>query len=188
MCINCNLVAPLQHDMCELLGVPKNTYGVVSNTFDIIEHLLIDIQLSIKYGDVPSISQYKPKDKETLTNKLYQYLKDNNLFHHIDNMLKDVEYSSVVDRSFINYVLVKYFEIDWNHDPTDDVVDNFAVPIELLTINPKRLRECIGKTTFKQLEMIPDELIEKYKITDKKAIQYELVMLPEQKYYTLLNE
>ncbi len=182
MCINCNLVAPLHHEICDLLGISKNTYGTVSNTFGIIESLLIDIQLNLKCKDIVSATEYKPKDSDTLTYKLYQYLVDKNLFYHIENMLKD-EYTSIVDRSFINYVLFKYFKIDRINDALDNVVDTFIVPIELLSYEPKRLRACFSKTTFKQIEIIPDNLIQNYKITDEKAIQYGLIMLSKQKYY-----
>ena len=184
MCINCNLVAPLQHDVCELLGIPRNVYGVVSNTFDVLENLLVDISLSLKYNDISSITDYAPNKRDASIHMLFQFLVEHKLFHHIETLLKNTErYSSVVDRSFVNYVLVKYFEIDWTNDYS--MVDSFAVPVDLLATDPKRLRACIGKTSYKQIELIPQDIIQKYKITNDKAIEYDIQLLPDQQFYNL---
>jgi hypothetical protein len=177
MCINCNLVAPIQHEICNLLGIPYNLYGMVSNTCDILNNAIINESMA---------NTYDIKNEQTKSMKLYKYLIEHDLLHHITTLITNEKYTSVVEQSFINYVMVKYFTIDWKNDP--DVVEQLNVPIELLSSEPERFRKCIGKVTYKQVELIPDEIIQKYKVTSDKAIAYGLILLPNQIFYIKVDE
>ena len=33
MCINCNLIAPVKHYICDLLGIEHNTYGFPASVY-----------------------------------------------------------------------------------------------------------------------------------------------------------
>jgi tetrahydromethanopterin S-methyltransferase subunit G len=46
-----------------------------------------------------------------------------------------------------------------------------------------RLRKCIGITTFKQVEIIPSDVIQKHKIKKDIGIEYGLIFLEEQEFY-----
>lgn len=186
MCINCNLVAPIEHNICDLLGIPRNVYGVSSSCLDILSSLLSTHHVMRKKNEKidgvsgdslqttrVSILRFLNQDEM----KLYNYLVENDLLHYLEN---DTSFS-IVDHSFINFVFFKYFEIDWKGDP--GVVDNFKIPVELLTRDPVRLRGNIGRVTYKQVEVIPQEHIEKWKVKGPSACgDYGLVMLPEQRY------
>jgi len=183
MCINCNLVAPIEHNICDLLGIPRNVYGVSSCCLDILSVLLSHLHImkknnrnmedSISEGGV-SWGGGLLTDGER---RLYDYLVENDLLHHIEN---DTSFS-IVDHSFINFVSAKYFEMDWKNDP--DIVDKFRVPVELLTSDVERLRGNIGRVTYKQVEVIPWDLIVKWKVKSPSACgDYGLVMLPEQRF------
>lgn len=180
MCINCNLVSPVQHQIADMLGIPRNTYGIISNTFDVLQDLLVDMQLYNKYET--SHQPYKPtriiKDK---TLDLYNYLVENNLFHYLEDIKTNNIYCSVVNQSIVNWVLCKYLHIEWVN--SDEIVQSFSVPLDLLTTNPARLKDCIGTTTFSQIELIPYDIIHKYKFKKQSAIDYGIRMLPEQNFY-----
>ena len=179
MCINSNLVAPVRHEICDLLGIPRNVYGVVSSAFNILEQLISEVRIYKKYGRIDTT-------KEGAVIKLYKYLVENDLIHYIEEMLEnDVKHSSIVEQSFINFELVKYFVTDapvsgWVCDP--GVVDNFRVPVELLTSDIVKLRKCIGKTKYQQIQLIPWKIIKKLKVRKDKAIEYGLHILPQQKF------
>jgi hypothetical protein len=113
--------------------------------------------------------------------KLLDYLKEHDLFFHLQDIEKDGEYHSVVNQQIVNYVLVKYLEIDWMND--DSIVSQFRVPVELLTSDVSRLKACIGPTTFSQKEVIPLDIIDKYKITSEPAFKYGIRMLDGQTYW-----
>lgn len=183
MCINCNLVSPVQHQIADMLGIPRNKYGIVSNTFDVLQDLLVDMYMYEKYNSSSKKSvPYKPDmPKYAQTHKLYDYLVEHNLFHYLEDFTDKSEYHSVVNQQMINYVLVKFMTIDWQND--ESIVDTFCVPVELLTTDVQRLKRCIGPTTFSQKELIPSDIIEKYKITSEPAIAYKICMLPEQEYF-----
>jgi len=179
MCINCNLVAPIEHNICDLLGIPRNVYGVSSNCLDILSGLLSNLHVMRKNKEdslgTTSVSWLRMLNP--LEIKLYNYLVENDLIHYIEN---DTSFS-IVDHSFINFVFVKYFEMDWKNDPV--IVDKFRVPVELLTSDVERLRGNIGRVTYKQVEVIPWDLIEKWKVKGPSACgDYGLVMLPEQRF------
>jgi len=71
MCINCNLVAPVEHHICDLLGIQYNIYGVVSNTFDILNKLLIDMEIQKKNYNLKSCIDYKPNQEESKMIKIF---------------------------------------------------------------------------------------------------------------------
>lgn len=178
MCINCNLVAPIRHQICDLLGIPRNVYGGFSSAFGVLEQLIIDMSRYKRNGGGYDTTKDLPEVK------LYNYLVENDLIHYIEEMLdKGGEHSSVVESSFINFALVKYFVTDapqsgWVSDP--GVVDNFRVPCELITSDVERLRRCIGKTRYQQIQLIPQDVIKKWKLKKDKAIEYDLNILHEQ--------
>ena len=178
MFINCNLVAPVRHEICDLLGIPRNVYGAVSSSFDVLERLISDMRIYKK-----KISGYYTT-KDLPEGKLYKYLLENDLIHYVEEMLeKDDKHSSIVEMSFINFVLVKYFVTDapasgWV--PDSEVVDDFRVPVELLTSDIGKIRRSIGKTKYHQIELIPRGIIKKWKVRKDKAIEYGLHILPEQ--------
>lgn len=196
MCINCNLIAPVQHQIADMLGIPRNTYGIVSNTFDILQDLLVDVLMYEKYdrqefNDQPYKIENKPeglkkanleKDPRFLRTKdLYNYLVENDLFHYLEDIIKEGLHMPVNLR-IMNYVLAKYIKTDWVND--DKIVDTFKVPVNLLSSDEDRLRRCIGPTTFIQEELFPEDTIQKYKIFEQPAIDYNIQILPEQIFYT----
>lgn len=193
MCINCNLIAPVQHQIADMLGIPRNTYGIVSNTFDILQDLLVDMLMYEKYdrkdfNDQPYKIENKPerlksslKDPRFLkTLNLYNYLVENDLFHYLEDIIKKGSHMPVNLR-IMNFVLYKYIKTDWIND--DKIVDTFKVPVNLLSSEEDRLRRCIGPTTFIQEELFPEDKIQKYKILEQSAIDYNIQILPEQNFF-----
>jgi hypothetical protein len=184
-------VAPVEHHVCDLLGIPYNTYGIVSNTFDILNELLVDMEIQRKHDNLKSGKKYNPSKYQYTDNKnqeeskmikLYNYLIENDKFSIISKMIDDnVDHCSVVEQHFINYLLVKYFVNDWVNN--DIIVNSFKIPVSLITTEESRLRKCIGITTFKQVEIIPSDVIQKHKIKKDIGIEYGLIFLEEQEFY-----
>lgn len=169
MCVNCNLIAPITHEICDLLGIPRNVYGVRSNELDILQKLTYE-PWPLKTAD------------ENVT-KLHNYLVENK----DDNGISLIQYiekvSNVVEQHFINYVLMKYFVTNNNWKPAPEIVDSFKVPAHLLSSDPQMLRRCFGKTQYHQIELIPYNLIKKYKVTKDKADAYGIYVFPQQPFY-----
>jgi hypothetical protein len=178
MCINCNIVAPLSHKICDLLGVPRNRYGVVSNTFGTLVHLIIDINSNIKDGMYVKSSPFLDiRGKELL-----KYMEDNDLLHYLLELCTEgVNHPTVVNRQVINYKYYTHFTSNWTHDP--DIVHQFKVPLQLLTDEPERLTKCIGRVDFQQTTIIPEETVQENRFTREAADRYSISLLPEQTFY-----
>ncbi len=188
MCINCNLTAPINHHICDLLGIPRNQYGVVSNSMDILDQLITYIGLDYRYnkstdGEITLklLNTSKNERSETII-KLYEYLNDHNLYIYIENLVKDAEYHpSCVDRRIINYIGYKYFDNNWINDTS--VLENFKVPLELLSSDADRMKSLFGRVKYIQTELIPDDIVDKLRLTRENAELYDFQMLPEQNFY-----
>jgi hypothetical protein len=170
MCVNCNLLAPVQHDICDLLGIPRNVYGVASNGLDVLSEVHSKVRV------------YREKVEDQLhghAKLLHDYLVER--APEILRRFVGDGMHGVVDHSFVNFVCVKNFEVEWTNEP--EVVDTFKVPLELLTTDPARLRRVIGRVAYRQVELIPEELVKRYKIRADGARDYGIVMLPGQTYY-----
>ncbi len=182
MCINCNLTAPMHHRICDLLGVPKNEYGIVSNTFNKLVDFLLDIRFSRLYDNISNIEGFKP---DISNQELYQYLKGHDLVQYLVPLFEQEPHSdgsSVVDQHIYNYVLYKYFKAEWNND--DSIVEKFRVPVHLLSSEPERLKKCIGKVTYTQVELIPEDIIMKFKVRKEHATDYGIVVLEDQVFFS----
>lgn len=184
MCINCNLISPIHHRICDLLGIEYNLYGIVSNTFKHLVFLLADMSICKKHDNI-EYGKYKPsKYLQSKSKLLYDYLVDHDLIHYLYDIVYTNDYACVVEQSFINYLFYTYFDFDVDSEKDSmEIVSSFRVPVDLLTDDPKRLISCFTKVTFKQKEIIPDEHILKYKLIRENADKYNIIILDSQKFY-----
>ncbi len=183
-------MAPINHHICELLGIPMNQYAVVSNSMDILDHLISLIGLDYKYDESTNgeitLKLLKNCSNERDKRKilLYEYLNDHNLYIYIENLVKDAEYHpSCVDRRIINYIGYKYFDNNWINDTS--VFENFKVPLELLSSDVDRMKSLFGKVKYIQTEIIPDDIVDKLGLTRENTELYDFQMLPEQNFYNV---
>lgn len=182
MCINCNLISPIYHEIADMLGIPRNKYGMIARTFDVLIYLLIDLRTNKLYNNdeiYKPVNKYETPEKWVKIIKLYNYLVDNNLFHYLEKLIEKNQYSST-NQYFINYILVKYFKTEYEQDET--IINSFNVPLDLLSSEDNQLKKWIGTVTFTQIELIPDDIIQKYNVKEKDAIDYNIKLLPEQKF------
>jgi hypothetical protein len=182
MCINCNLIAPISHGVCDILGLPRNIYGFTSRSLDILEFLIVDIAYDAKIKQNHLGYDFVPKNLDSKCLKLYTYLKENGLYNKIIDMVnsgKD-KYVSTTDKTFVNYVLVKYFNIEWQNDET--ILDMFTIPLDLLASDSKILQQSIGTIKIVQKELIPLDILEKAKISKDDADAYGIVLLESQEF------
>lgn len=179
MCVNCNITAPLHHFVCDLLGLPQNTYGVSSNTFDILEEWLLLITSQKAKGELTSIYEFVPSPN---VEPLHNWLKEHDRLKEIDEaVFHKYAHVDIVDLSFINYLLAEHFQAKFERTP---VIDEFKVPVELLTTDVERLKRSICKATYSQCSSIPIEIVNKYKLVPQPAIDYGFQLLNDQRWFT----
>ncbi len=187
MCINCNLMAPLNHYVCELLDIPKNQYSIVSNSMDILDHLIISISLDYKHNETTDgkltikLIQNDTNERSKKMMELYLFLKNNDLYKYIETLVKENISPSCVDRNIINYLCYEYFDNNWVNEST--TLENCRIPLDLLASDVQRMKSLFGKTQYCQKEIIPEDLVNKIKLTREKTDLYDFHMLENQNFY-----
>lgn len=164
MCINCNLVAPIHDNVCELLGIPRRIYSCVSRTPETLYHLITSMSVDFKFNDQkPTV----PDKLGVQERKLYDYLLDNNLLAILENHAKTVQSAGIVDQGLINFVFYSYFKFDIA--PSDDIAEKIRVPLELLG-EKERIKNGIVKCTYTQEHPIPLSKLAKWKLSQDDII------------------
>lgn len=134
--INAVLLSPINHTICELLGIEKNCYGVVPKTMDVLAELIY----YLKEGESSDSEDANLDQKRT---NLLCYLQNKGL---IDNL---VNCEDIVDQTLVNNLTYTFF--DFKYDKVDSkIFDKFNIPIDLITTDPKSLKKCFGKLQVMQ--------------------------------------
>ena len=172
MCINCNIIAPMNHDVCDVLGLERNKYGLSSRSMEHLMYFLINFKYEA-YKIDPHIE------------KLETFLKQEGLYEPLKEAAergKGDRGWGLVDNSLFNFVLARYFEIT-NCTLGEGFFKSLKVPIELLTDAPERIGDRCFECTYEQILPIPRKVLESWKIGEafvrETANKYDFKLLQE---------
>lgn len=176
MCINCNLVAPLKHYVCDLLGLEKNMYGTAAMYYDSLTFALLDIG-----NDGPW--------KSGIGDKLLVYLEENGQIEGLKTAILEEDggpKGCATDNRVINFAFAKYFYRDG--EPVEDgFLEKLNIPVELLTLDTvedsTRYKPVIYRVKYTQKEAIPRSKLKRFCYTEedfvKNAARYGIKLLEE---------
>jgi hypothetical protein len=182
MCINCNLLCPISHGVCDILGIEKNKYGLASHALDTFNFLLIDILNHYRLHNLDS--QFVLKEYATPNERhLYRYLLENGLLSKILELVQQDEYTNLVNRQVINFATYQYFDVHTLENLPDnyDIMNKLAIPAHLLSTNVDSLKKCLRPVKYTQVVPIPEDFYIKYNINKssfyEQAEKYDIIML-----------
>lgn len=167
MCINCNLVAPVKHSICDLLDIEHNRYGFPASTMSILERQL---------------SCYKREDTEP--SKLGSYLAEKGYDVALRESAKGDSSIGPTDNTVINFVFCIYFRAETAEVP-DEVFErmNERVPFELLSFSPYQIREHFKEVSYTQTKKIPRKVLESWNVSiqdiQEHCSRYSIALLDE---------
>lgn len=149
MCVNCNLVAPVKHSVCDLLGIEHNRYGFPASTMNTLESVL---------------SCYKRGNQGP--SKLGTYLAEKGYDVALREAARGDGTIGPTDNAVINFVFSVYFHAETKEVP-EEVFErmNERVPFELLSFSPSMLREHFKEVTYRQKKRIPRKVLESWKVS-----------------------
>lgn len=134
MCIHCTMLCPISHAVCDLLGLPRNRFGMIPNTMDILNRIIRRIR---------SGSEARRTDADF---RLYQYLQRNGLWNGFVCDVLQQDIYSAVDHHVINHKFGEHFEcVD-----AGELDVELSVPADMLSTRPDLFRSKMRKTVFVQ--------------------------------------
>jgi hypothetical protein len=161
------LIAPVKHYACDILGIEKNTYGMVASQFSLFGNLC--------------------------GRNLIEYLNNNNLHDDLkrriieEDRLPSDDYivgtGTLVDNRTINYTLGIYFKLE-KHEPVgEEFLATWKIPLDLLCDRNIFPAPHVFKIKYVQIQPIPIGILERYKksVADfiKDAERYDIQLLDE---------
>jgi len=197
MCINCNLITPLKHYICELLGLPYNMIGIPSSVLDSLSAYIIDIHFgvesffdfeSIQYIKKPELYEeyvYSNKNRYTSSKvrenivKIHNYIVNKGLYEWFKNKIL-LEYKTEkqnigpCDYSIYNHILGEYFKLETEELPPE-FFDNLDIDVSILADDMsiykiKDIKKHFKKIKLSQVKPIPRSYFKKEKFYNENYI------------------
>lgn len=166
MCINCNLIAPVKHYICDLLGIEHNTYGFPASIAGDLETLIVEIYLELDINN---------PDKKFKKTPLTEWLDKN--FHLANYLYKGIReekkyknYNSLgpTDTTIINFVYKGYFLYECKDLPKE-FFDGLRIPVDVL-LNDKTHIKWFQKVRYFQIRQIPRKVLNSWNDTQEDII------------------
>jgi hypothetical protein len=175
MLILYDFIAPMHHCVCDLLGVERNKYGIISNQ---ALPILSNLMFHIKCAKIPDIElTHEAKNLKT-------FLQKTGMYSRFEESVLQEEFNAISpeDYSICNYVLYKYFDAKRTSlDPSWH--ESLSVPFHLLNEDPNNIYKYVFQTEYFQDKPIPRWILKRYHITEDyictRAEHLGMKLLPE---------